>query len=110
MAGTKIGSIKAVETILTKNPNFFIEIGRRGGIAQAGRGGYASKVVGKDGLTGQERAKLSGSIGGRKSKRQPTQKYLYQGVAYTRTEIAELMGVSLPTATKRVAEMGLELV
>lgn len=34
-------------------------------------GGFASEKIGKDGLTGLERAKLVGAKGGRKSRRKP---------------------------------------
>lgn len=34
-------------------------------------GGFASRVVGLDGMTGPERAKIVGAKGGRKSKRGP---------------------------------------
>ena len=34
-----------------------------------GTGGFASYKVGKDGMTGRERAKKYGAIGGRKSRR-----------------------------------------
>lgn len=46
------------------------EVGRKGG--QNGRsGGFASTTVGKDGLTGRQRASLVGVKGGMKSKRKP---------------------------------------
>ena len=32
-------------------------------------GGFASNVIGNDGLTGYERARVAGAIGGRKSRR-----------------------------------------
>ena len=37
-------------------------------------GGFASELVGKDGLTGRDRAKKCGAIGGRKSRRTKVQK------------------------------------
>ena len=39
-------------------------------------GGFASELVGKDGLTGRDRAKKRGAIGGRKSRRTKVQKQL----------------------------------
>lgn len=65
MSGTISGGKKAAQ----KNKelhgkNFYREIGRKGG-KRSTTGGFASKKVGKDGLTGLERAKLAGSKGGR---------------------------------------------
>ena len=46
------------------------EIGAIGG-RNSNNGGFASKKVGSDGLTGQQRAKKAGAIGGAVSKRKP---------------------------------------
>lgn len=68
MAGTKAGGKKAAAKNLAKDPNFYANIGRKGG--KNGRtGGFASSVVGADGLTGQQRARLAGAKGGRISRR-----------------------------------------
>lgn len=69
MAGTKIGGLKAARTNTTKyGKDFYAEIGRKGG--RLGKtGGFASTLVGKDGLTGRERARLAGKEGGKISKR-----------------------------------------
>ena len=66
MPGTKAGSIKAQATMKKKYGkeylNFYRNIGRLGG--RLGRnGGYASDKVGKDGLTGYERAAICGAKG-----------------------------------------------
>lgn len=71
MSGTVSGGKKAAQ----KNKelhgkDFYINIGRKGG-KRSTTGGFASQKVGKDGLTGAERAKLAGAKGGRKSKRTP---------------------------------------
>lgn len=50
--------------------DFFARIGARGG-RNGHSGGFSSTEVGKDGLTGPERAKKWGAIGGLKSKRGP---------------------------------------
>lgn len=65
MAGTREGAAKARRTILKKyGKKFYRENGRKGG--QAGSsGGFASEAVGKDGLTGPERAKKYGKIYGK---------------------------------------------
>ena len=71
MAGTKEGARKAKETIKQRHgADFFARIGEIGG-HNGHTGGFASEVVGKDGLTGRQRAKVAGSIGGAKSKRGP---------------------------------------
>lgn len=68
MAGTKEGAYKAKMKILARDPNFYARIGKAGG--QNGvTGGFASVVIGKDGLTGAERARVAGARGGRISRR-----------------------------------------
>lgn len=69
MAGTKDGGRKAALTNKLKHgEDFYKNIGRKGGKKSNG-GGFASLKVGKDGLTGAERAKKYGAIGGKRSKR-----------------------------------------
>ena len=71
MAGTKDGGRRAAATNKQRHgKDFYARIGARGG-KNGHTGGFASDVVGKDGLTGSERAKIAGAIGGRKSKRGP---------------------------------------
>lgn len=71
MSGNKIGGRKAAETNLKKyGKNFYVEIGRKGG-SNGHTGGFNSDKVGKDGLTGRERAKIAGAKGGSISKRGP---------------------------------------
>ena len=71
MAGNKQGGAKDAETNkLRHGSDWYARIGRLGG--QNGHtGGFASKEKGKDGLTGKERAKIFGKIGGSISKRGP---------------------------------------
>lgn len=71
MSGTISGGKKAAQ----KNKelhgkDFYKEIGRKGG-KRSTTGGFASQKVGKDGLTGLERARLAGAKGGLKSRRKP---------------------------------------
>ncbi len=73
MAGTKLGGMKAAAKNLAKNPNFYKEIGTIGG-RNGSTGGFASEVVGKDGLTGIERASVAGEKGGTISRRKPKNK------------------------------------
>ena len=69
MAGTKAGGKKPAQTNLARHgKDFYSKIGKKGG-ASGNTGGFASDVVGKDGLTGRERASRAGRIGGLKSKR-----------------------------------------
>lgn len=73
MAGTKQGGKKAATTNIARHgKDFYSKIGKKGG-ASGNTGGFASDVVGKDGLTGRERASKAGRLGGLKSKR-PKQK------------------------------------
>lgn len=68
MSGTREGGLKARATNLARDPEFYKRIGRKGG--QNGHdGGFASKKVGADGLTGLQRASVAGIKGGRISKR-----------------------------------------
>lgn len=74
MSGTKTGGQKAAEENKRKyGSDFYARIGRKGG-RNGHTGGWASETVGKDGLTGYERAKKYGAIGGAKSKRGPARK------------------------------------
>lgn len=69
LAGTKQGGKKTAQTNLARHgKDFYSRIGKKGG-ASGNTGGFASDVVGKDGLTGRERASRAGRIGGLKSKR-----------------------------------------
>lgn len=69
MAGNKEGGAKAAATNKKKyGKDFYSIIGRKGG-SNGNTGGYASDKVGADGLTGRQRAKISGAKGGSISKR-----------------------------------------
>lgn len=69
LAGTKQGGKKTAQTNLARyGKDFYSKIGKKGG-ASGNTGGFASDVIGKDGLTGRERASRAGRIGGLKSKR-----------------------------------------
>lgn len=76
MSGNRTGGLKAAKTNIVKHgKEFYREIGRKGGKA-GNTGGFASLSIGKDGLTGPERAKLYGAIGGRKGKRKAAKYYV----------------------------------
>lgn len=69
MAGTTEGGRKAAATnYKLHGADFYAKIGAKGG-RNGHTGGFASDVIGKDGLTGRERAKLVGAIGGFRSSR-----------------------------------------
>ena len=67
MSGTLAGGRKAAKTNKMRHgDDFYKRIGSKGG-SHSCNGGFASDKVGKDGLTGRERARLVGAEGGRKS-------------------------------------------
>ena len=71
MSGTISGGKKAAQSNMKKHgKDFYKRIGQKGGKNSTG-GGFASDKIGKDGLTGAERAKLAGAKGRRISKREP---------------------------------------
>lgn len=71
MAGTIEGGRKAAATNLERNgSDFYARIGAIGG-HKSKTGGFASVKVGKDGLTGAERARIAGAKGGTISRRGP---------------------------------------
>jgi general stress protein YciG len=69
MVQTREGDRKTAQTIKEKwGSDFYREIGRKGG-KNGHTGGFASNVIGRDGLTGKERARIAGRKGGTISKR-----------------------------------------
>ncbi len=69
MAGTKAGGLAAAATNKRLNgDDFYARIGKKGG-KRSRTGGFASNKVGPDGLTGRERARKAGAVGGRISRR-----------------------------------------
>lgn len=69
------GGLKTAATVRALyGDDFYQNIGRRGGSRSTPNGGFGSTKVGKDGLTGRERARRAGRIGGLKSKRGPAKK------------------------------------
>lgn len=77
MPGTKAGGQKARDKNLAKDPNFYKRIGSVGG-ANGNTGGFASTKVGKDGLTGRERAQKVGVVGGKISRRGKSKKEIQE--------------------------------
>lgn len=69
MSGTVEGGRKARDTNRERyGDDFYHNIGGRGG-RNGHTGGFASEVIGADGLTGRERAKIAGAKGGKISRR-----------------------------------------
>lgn len=69
MPGSVAGGRKAAKTNKRLyGDDFFVMIGTAGGKASKG-GGFKSDKIGKDGLTGRERAAIAGRKGGLKSRR-----------------------------------------
>lgn len=72
--------MKAKRTIQAKyGYDYYAKIGARGG-ANGTTGGFASELVGKDGLTGRERARRAGIVGGTISRRGPAKKSMVRKV------------------------------
>lgn len=68
MPGNKIGGAKAAATIKKRyGKDYYAKIGKKGGKIST-TGGFASDKVGKDGLTGKERAVIAGAKGGKAKK------------------------------------------
>lgn len=71
MAGTREGGLKAAKTNLERyGEDFYKIMGQKGGRVSCD-GGFASNKVGKDGLTGLQRARIAGAKGGSISRRGP---------------------------------------
>jgi len=69
MAGNQEGGFKAGKANKQRHGNdFYKRIGRKGGLVST-TGGFADQKKGSDGLTGQERARKFGSVGGKISRR-----------------------------------------
>ena len=69
MVQTSAGGKKTAQTIKEKwGSDFYREIGRKGG-KNGHTGGFASTCIGRDGLTGYQRARIAGKKGGTISKR-----------------------------------------
>lgn len=69
MPGTPDGGRKAAEKNKKNHgKDFYARIGAKGG-KKGVTGGFGSDKKGRDGLTGRERARKAGSVGGRLSRR-----------------------------------------
>lgn len=68
MSGNRIGGLKTAARIKTIDPDHYRRIGKIGG-QRSSDGGFRSEKVGKDGLTGPQRASIAGKRGGAISRR-----------------------------------------
>ena len=69
MAGTKAGGLKAKQAMYKLyGEDYYKNIGAKGGV-KGTTGGFASNKKDSKGLTGRERARLAGAIGGKASKK-----------------------------------------
>ena len=74
MPGTRAGGLRAAATNYERHgSDFYKRIGKKGGEC-GNTGGFASTAVGRDGLTGAQRAKIAGAKGGRICRRGPAKK------------------------------------
>lgn len=68
MSGNREGGRKTAETIKKRyGKDYYAKMGKKGGKIST-TGGFASDKVGKDGLTGKERAAIAGAKGGKAKK------------------------------------------
>lgn len=89
MPGTLEGGKKAAATNKARHgSDFYARIGFKGG-SNGHKGGFAAETVGKDGLTGPERAKLAGHKGGTKSRRGPAIRLTADKMKKIRDELNE---------------------
>ena len=106
MSGTVEGSLKAAKTNKEKyGKDFYRMIGAKGG-KRGKTGGFASDVVGKDGLTGKERALRAGSVGGKISKRKPTAYIDFRGEKRSVQYVSEMLGISRGAVYSRLKNKG----
>jgi len=74
MVGTRAGSLKAKQTMLAKYGEegyreFYRRVGSLGGSVKNPNRGFACKEKDANGLTGRDRARLAGALGGLNSTR-----------------------------------------
>lgn len=79
--------------------DFYARIGFKGG-SNGHTGGFAAETIGKDGLTGPERAKLAGAKGGTISKRGPAVRLTAEKIKQVRKELNEAEQVRIESKIK----------
>lgn len=97
MSGTQKGGKKAARTNIKRHgKDYYAEIGRKGGKAST-TGGFASEKIGRDGLTGIERAKIAGAKGGAISKRKPATLADIAKRTHSTSKLAQVLADFIPT-------------
>ena len=100
MSGTFKGGLKAAKTNIKKHgKDYYANIGRKGG-KKSRTGGFASHKVGRDGLTGIERAKIAGAKGGHISKRKPATHEDNAKRTQAVSKLAQVLADYIPTEVK----------
>lgn len=108
MAGTKAGAAKAKKTMIAKyGENHWANIGQIGG-QNSVTGGFASHVAGQDGLTGVQRSKVAGFIGGKISKRPASIRYRFNDEFLTLVEIGNRLDMTYAGARAYAIRNNLE--
>ena len=97
MSGTIKGGLKAAKTNLKRHgKDYYANIGRMGG-KKSRTGGFASNKIGRDGLTGAERAKIAGAKGGHISKRKPATIESIAKRTQAASKLAQVLADYIPT-------------
>ena len=100
MSGTVKGGKKAAKTNIKRHgKDYYANIGRKGGRA-SGSGGFASNKIGRDGLTGVQRAKIAGAKGGHISKRKPATIEDIAKRTQAASKLAQVLSDYIPTEVK----------
>lgn len=100
MGGTVKGGLKAAKTNLKRHgEDYYANIGRKGG-KKSRTGGFASNKVGRDGLTGVQRAKIAGAKGGHISKRKPATIEDIAKRTQAASKLAQVLADYIPTEVK----------
>ena len=99
MSGTVKGGIKAAKTNIKKyGKDYYRNIAKKA--SHPGTGGFASNKVGRDGLTGLQRAKIAGAKGGHISKRKPATHEDNAKRTQAVSKLAQVLADYIPTEVK----------
>lgn len=97
----KKGGLKTAKTNIKRHgKDYYANIGRKGGKAST-TGGFASEKIGRDGLTGIERAKIVGAKGGTISKRKPAKLADIAKRTHSASKLAQVLADFIPTQRSR---------
>ncbi len=100
MSGTVKGGKKTAKTNIKRHgKDYYANIGRKGG-KKSRTGGFASNKIGRDGLTGAQRAKIAGAKGGHISKRKPATIDDIAKRTQAVSKLAQVLADYIPTEVK----------